>query len=251
MEILNVENLKKKYAKCEALKGVSFSVDEGEVLSVIGPSGNGKTTLLRCLNFLEIPTSGKIRLYGETIFDDKIRLSKEKLLKLREEFGLVFQNFNLFPQYTVFENVKIPLKIIEKRRKNIKKSDFGSLDAEVLEILKKLGLKGKENSYPYELSGGEQQRVAIARALVLKPKVLMFDEPTSALDPKLTKEVIKLIKELKFSFKITMIIVTHEMKFARTVSDRVMVIENGQVQDIGSSERIFAEPNSDFVSNLL
>lgn len=251
MEILKVENLKKKYTKCEALKGVDFSVEEGEVLSVIGPSGNGKTTLLRCLNFLEIPSSGKIKLYGETIYDDKIRLSKAKLLKLREEFGLVFQNFNLFPQYTVFENIKMPLKIIEKRRKNNKNSTPEYLDEEIADILKKLGLKGKENSYPYELSGGEQQRVAIARALVLKPKVLMFDEPTSALDPKLTKEVIKLIKELKFSFKITMIIVTHEMKFARTVSDRVMVIENGQVQDIGSPERIFTEPGSDFVLKLL
>lgn len=253
MEKLKVEGLKKKYSKTEALKGVSFDVQEGEILSVIGPSGNGKTTLLRCLNFLEIPTGGKIYLNGKPIFDEKINLRKRDLLKLREQFGLVFQNFNLFPQYTVFENIKMPLEIIEKRRKKqgLKPLIDGNIDDEIKSLILKLGLKEKENNYPFELSGGEQQRVAIARALILKPEVLCFDEPTSALDPKLTKEVTKVIKELKNLFKITMIIVTHEMKFAKLVSDRVLVINSGLVEEIGTPEQIFEKSTNAFVQDFL
>ncbi len=253
MEIIKVTNLKKKYPRVEALKGVNFSLEEGEILTIIGPSGNGKTTLLRCLNFLEIPLSGKIELYGKTIFDDKFKLSKKQLLELREEFGLVFQNFNLFPQYTVFDNVKMPLTIIEKRRKKEGKESLvkGDMNEEILALLKKLGLSGREKSYPYELSGGEKQRVAIARALILKPKILCFDEPTSALDPNLTKEVIKVIKELKSLFKITMIIVTHEMKFAKAVSEKVMVINNGLVEEIGTTKQIFEQSNNEFVKNFI
>ena len=253
MEKLKVEGLKKKYSKTEALKGVSFDVQEGEILSVIGPSGNGKTTLLRCLNFLEIPTGGKIYLNGKPIFNEKINLRKRDLLKLREQFGLVFQNFNLFPQYTVFENIKMPLEIIEKRRKKqgLKPLIDGNIDDEIKSLILKLGLKEKENNYPFELSGGEQQRVAIARALILKPEVLCFDEPTSALDPKLTKEVTKVIKELKNLFKITMIIVTHEMKFAKLVSDRVLVINSGLVEEIGTPEQIFEKSTNAFVQDFL
>ena len=253
MEKLKVEGLKKKYSKTEALKGVSFDVQEGEILSVVGPSGNGKTTLLRCLNFLEIPTGGKIYLNGKPIFDEKINLRKRDLLKLREQFGLVFQNFNLFPQYTVFENIKMPLEIIEKRRKKqgLKPLIDGNIDDEIKSLILKLGLKEKENNYPFELSGGEQQRVAIARALILKPEVLCFDEPTSALDPKLTKEVTKVIKELKNLFKITMIIVTHEMKFAKLVSDRVLVINSGLVEEIGTPEQIFEKSTNAFVQDFL
>lgn len=232
---------------------MSFSVNEGEILSVIGPSGNGKTTLLRCLNFLEVPTAGKIYLNDDCIYDGKISLKKNQLLELREKFGLVFQNFNLFPQYTVFDNIKMPLKIIEKRREKQQKEPLikGNIDKEITLLLSKLGLSGKEKSYPYELSGGEQQRVAIARALILKPEVLCFDEPTSALDPKLTKEVTKVIKELKSLFKITMIIVTHEMKFAKDVSDRVLVINNGLVEEIGTPEQIFETSKNSFVQEFI
>lgn len=228
-------------------------MEEGKILSIIGPSGNGKTTLLRCLNFLEVPSSGKIELCGETIFDDKIKISRKTLLELRERFGLVFQNFNLFPQYTVYDNILMPLKIIEKRRKKQGKVPLYQQDyADVINnLLSKLGLLGKENSYPYELSGGEKQRVAIARALILKPEILCFDEPTSALDPNLTKEVIKVIKELKSSFKITMIIVTHEMKFAKAISDEVLVINNGLVEEIGTPEQIFEKTDNSFIRKFL
>lgn len=255
MAFLEVYDLKKKFAKTEALKGVSFSLEKGNTLAIIGPSGNGKTTLLRCLNFLEIPSAGKIILENECLFDsNRKKLSRKKLIELREKFGLVFQSFNLFPQYTVFDNIKLAFEIIEKRRKKQNKESLvqkKSIDEEIFDVLKKLKLEDKSDSYPFELSGGEKQRVAIARQLVLKPSVLCFDEPTSALDPNLTKDVIKLIKELKNKFKLTIIIVTHEMKFAKSVSDEVLVLENGKVVEFGKSEEVFENPKSETLKEFL
>lgn len=255
MAFLEVKNLKKYYSKAKALDGVSFALDKGNILAIIGPSGNGKTTLLRCLNFLEIADQGSIVLNNVKIFDTKKKsLCKKELIELRDKFGLVFQSFNLFPQYTVFENVKLALEIVEKRRKKQNKPSLiekESINAEVFEILNKLKLNEKVNSYPFELSGGEKQRVAIARALILKPSVLCFDEPTSALDPNLTKDVIKLIKELKNKFKLTIIIVTHEMKFAKSVSDEVMIMEKGKVVEFGKTEQVFLNPKSKIAKDFL
>lgn len=255
MAFLKVTKLRKSFGKNEVLKGIEFSLEKGKILAIIGPSGNGKTTLLRCLNFLEIPTGGAIELDGELIFDGNSKeLKKSKLLDLRDKFGLVFQGYNLFPQYSVFQNVKLALELAEKRRKKENKPtllELDSIEKEVYSVLKKLKLEEKSNSYPYELSGGEAQRVAIARALVLKPSVLCFDEPTAALDPNLTKEVTKLVKELKNKFNLTIIIVTHEMKFAKRVADEVMLIKNGVVAEYANAEKFFDSPQTDIAKEFL
>lgn len=254
MTFLEVKNLKKSFSKTEALKSITFSLEKGNVLAVIGPSGNGKTTLLRCLNFLEIPNSGTIKLDGKTVFSDLTKLKKTDVVWVRDMFGLVFQSFNLFPQYSVFQNVKLALEIVEKRRKKQGKPSLvekATIDDEVKEVLKKLGLENKLESYPCELSGGEKQRVAIARALVLKPSVLCFDEPTSALDPKLTREVVKLIKEIKTKFGLTMLIVTHEMKFASKVADDAIFVFDGRVLESGSATQLFENPKSKELKEFL
>ncbi len=247
MAFLEVKNLKKSFSKTDALKGISFSLEKGRTLAVIGPSGNGKTTLLRCLNFLEIPNAGTIKLDGKVVFNGSKKLKKEDTLWVRDMFGLVFQSFNLFPEYTVLKNVTLALEIVEKRRKKQGKSSLletASVQDEAKSVLKKLGLESKLESYPCELSGGEKQRVAIARALVLKPSVLCFDEPTSALDPNLTREVVKLIKEIKTKFNITMLIVTHEMKFANRVADDVMFVYDGKALEFGETNEIFERPKT-------
>lgn len=241
MAILKVDNLCKSFGKTEVLKGVSFSMNEGEVLSVIGASGSGKTTLLRCINALETATSGKITIGQETFFDSgrPELCTKEAARRWQLSCGLVFQSYNLFPQYTALENVMLAPKLLAKERADYKENKKAILDEireNALTLLARVGLSDRVNNYPCELSGGQQQRVAIARALALSPKILFFDEPTSALDPLLTQEVLKVIRELAKA-STTMVIVTHEMKFARDVSDRIIYMEDGVIEaDIRAEE---------------
>ena len=247
MAYLKVEKLKKNFGATEVLKGVSFEMEKGEVVSLIGSSGGGKTTTLRCLNFLSLAVSGKIFIDDELIFDgekDK-KISDEKLRELRLNFGLVFQSFNLFPQYTAQKNVSLPLSLLNDSRKKAGKAPLcENPEAYANELLSKVGLGGKENFYPHELSGGQQQRVAIARAMALSPKVLCFDEPTSALDPLLTNEVVRVIKELKEK-GLTMLIVTHDMDFAKKISDRVLFLSGGEVTFDGSPEELNSAVNEE------
>ena len=247
MAYLKVENLKKNFGATEVLKGVSFEMKKGEVVSLIGSSGGGKTTTLRCLNFLSLADAGKIFIDDELIFDgekDK-KISDEKLRELRLNFGLVFQSFNLFPQYTAQKNVSLPLSLLNESRKKAGKALLcDNPEVYANELLSKVGLGGKENFYPHELSGGQQQRVAIARAMALSPKVLCFDEPTSALDPLLTNEVVRVIKELKEK-GLTMLIVTHDMDFAKKISDRVLFLSGGEVTFDGSPEELNSAVNEE------
>ena len=235
MAILEVKNIKKGFGSVDVLRGVSFSLEKGQVLAIIGSSGSGKTTLLRCLNFLETPDAGEIRVDGKLLNDGS--LTEEQIRQNRLHFGLVFQNFNLFPQYTVLENVMLAPKLL-------KKGDAGALKEKALKLLDQVGLLQKQGSYPYQLSGGQQQRVAIARALALSPQVLCFDEPTSALDPELTGEVLRVIRGLK-SKDNTMIVVTHEMDFARSVADVVIYMADGVIEEMGTPEEVFDHPKSE------
>lgn len=248
MAILKVDNLYKSFGKTEVLKGVSFSMEEGEVLSIIGASGSGKTTLLRCINALETATSGKITIGEETFFDSSNSSLRTKASDRRWQLscGLVFQSYNLFPQYTALENVMLAPKLLAKEREDYKENKreiLAEIRENAVSLLDRVGLSDRLNNYPCELSGGQQQRVAIARALALSPKILFFDEPTSALDPLLTQEVLKVIRELA-NLKTTMVIVTHEMKFAHDVSDRIIYMEDGVIEaDIPASE-LFANTDS-------
>ena len=246
MAILEVSGISKRFHKTEVLKDISFSMEKGQALAVIGTSGSGKTTLLRCLNFLEIASSGSITIEGENVFEAEE--GKEPVIhsEAQEKMGLVFQQFNLFPQYSVMGNLTLAPRLQAKKRadfKQNKKEIYSEIDARAEEILKVTGLMAKKDAYPYQLSGGQQQRVAIARALMLSPKILCFDEPTSALDPELTGEVLKVIKELKSSDR-TMIIVTHELAFARGVSDKVMFMADGVIEEFGTPEEVFENPTS-------
>ena len=239
MALLTVENIKKSFGKTEVLKGISFSLNKGEVLTIIGSSGSGKTTLLRCLNFLELPDEGTITVGDQLLIDgsDAATLSDEAIRQNRLHFGLVFQNFNLFPQYNVLQNVTLAPTLL-------KKGTAEEIDARARLLLDKVGLADKLESYPYQLSGGQQQRVAIARALALSPEVLCFDEPTSALDPELTGEVLRVIRGLKDK-DTTMIVVTHEMEFARNVADTVIYMADGVIEEIGTPEEVFDNPKSE------
>ncbi|MDY6392106.1 MAG: amino acid ABC transporter ATP-binding protein [Bacilli bacterium] len=243
MSYLEIRSLRKSFDGEAILQDVSFSLEKGETFVIIGKSGCGKTTLLRCLNGLEDIDSGQILIEGKP-YNAKAESSRR--------FGLVFQSFNLFPQYTAIENVRLPLDLEQKRRKKKKLPYIG--EAEVLSIAKeylaKVGLADKVSSYPGELSGGQQQRVAIARAMALRPDVLCFDEPTSALDPVLSEEVARLIRELKLKYGLTMIVVTHEMNFARQISDRIMFMKGGAAKYLGKPEDIFAEGNEEVRSFL-
>ena len=233
MAILQVNHIKKGFGSTDVLKGVSFSLEKGQVLTIIGSSGSGKTTLRRCLNFLETPDEGEILVNGKVLTagsDDEIRQN-------RLHFGLVFQNFNLFPQYTVMENITLAPKLL-------KQDTIENIQKKASALLEQVGLSQKANSYPYQLSGGQQQRVAIARALALNPEVLCFDEPTSALDPELTGEVLRVIRGLKEQGN-TMIVVTHEMEFAKSVSDVVIYMADGVIEEIGTPEQIFDNPRSE------
>lgn len=245
MSVLEVKNLRKSFGKNEVLKGVDFSLDKGEVLAVIGSSGGGKTTLLRCINFLEFADKGTITVNGKVIFDgdaDK-KPSDTEIRNSRLHFGLVFQSFNLFPQYSVLKNVMLAPTLL-------KRGTPEEIKQKAISIIERVGLSEKLDSYPCELSGGQQQRVAIARALALEPDILCFDEPTSALDPELTGEVLKVIKDLKAAGS-TMIVVTHEMEFARNVADSVMFIAGGVIEEYGTPEEVFGNPRSDKMRSFL
>ena len=235
MAILEVNNLKKGFGDTDVLKGVSFSLEQGQVLAIIGSSGSGKTTLLRCLNFLETPDGGEIRVNGKLLTGSS--LTDAQIRENRLHFGLVFQNFNLFPQYTVLENITLAPSLL-------KQDSAANLKEKALSLLSQVGLLQKKDAYPWQLSGGQQQRVAIARALALNPQILCFDEPTSALDPELTGEVLRVIRSLKDKNN-TMIVVTHEMEFAKSVADVVIYMADGIIEEIGTPEEVFDDPKSE------
>ena len=246
MAILEVQNIRKSFGKTEVLKGVSFSLEKGQVLAIIGSSGSGKTTLLRCLNFLETPDEGEIFVGGKPLLASTAK-DEARIRENRLHFGLVFQNFNLFPQYTALENVMLAPKLL-------KKDTNKNLEQRATQLLNQVGLGDKMGNYPYQLSGGQQQRVAIARALALQPEILCFDEPTSALDPELTGEVLRVIKGLKNADS-TMIVVTHEMEFAKSVADVVIYMCDGVIEEMGTPEQLFDNPQSEktkaFLGNML
>lgn len=254
MSLLNVENIRKSYGKTEVLKDISFSLEKGEVLAIIGSSGSGKTTLLRCLNFLETPGNGKISVNDKVLFDsnDSSAKSDSEIRKRRLHFGLVFQSFNLFPQYTVIENIMLAPKLAAKEQikqtgeymgvKSYKEA-HEIIRSNAKSLLERVGLSEKSESYPCNLSGGQQQRVAIARALALNPDVLCFDEPTSALDPELTGEVLNVIRSLKTSDS-TMIVVTHEIEFARDVADKIIFMADGVIAEEGTPEQVINNPQN-------
>ena len=255
MSILEVRDLKKSFGQTEVLKGISFEVNEGEVLSVIGSSGSGKTTLLRCINQLETADAGKIIINDRVIFDSDsaVKLTSKQKRINQLETGLVFQSFNLFPQYTVIDNVTLAGRLLAKERpdyKANKKAIYEELEAKAVELLGRVGLQDKLKSYPCELSGGQQQRVSIARAMALEPKILFFDEPTSALDPELTGEILKVIKALAQE-KMTMVIVTHEMAFAHAVSSKVIFMDNGVIAVQGTPEEVFENSGSERIAEFL
>ncbi len=239
MAILEVSNLKKSFGKTEVLKDISFTLEKGQVLSIIGSSGSGKTTLLRCINSLETANSGKIVVDNGVIFDSgsKVKLTKEQKRINQLNVGLVFQQFHLFPQHSVLRNVTLAPTLL-------KNGTPEEIEKSALEIIKSVGLEEKIDFYPCQLSGGQQQRVAIARALALNPKILFFDEPTSALDPELTQEVLNVIRELKDKGW-TMVIVTHEMEFARNVSDKVIFMADGIIIEEGTPEEVLVNPKSE------
>lgn len=254
MSLLNVENIRKSYGKTEVLKDISFSLKKGEVLAIIGSSGSGKTTLLRCLNFLETPGNGKISVNDEVLFDsnDSSAKSDSEIRKRRLHFGLVFQSFNLFPQYTVIENIMLAPKLAAKEQIKQTGEYMGAksykeaheiIKSNAKSLLERVGLSEKSESYPCNLSGGQQQRVAIARALALNPDVLCFDEPTSALDPELTGEVLHVIRSLKTSDS-TMIVVTHEIEFARDVADKIIFMADGVIAEEGTPEQVINNPQN-------
>ena len=237
MAILEVEHIKKKFGKTDVLKDISFSLEQGEVLSIIGSSGSGKTTLLRCLNFLEMPDNGIIRVNNEK----------------RLHFGLVFQSFNLFPQYTALQNVMLARELLAKERPDYKANKKNILDeirVQGEDLLRQMGLGDRMNNYPHQLSGGQCQRVAIARALAMQPDILCFDEPTSALDPELTGEVLKVLRNLADK-KTTMIIVTHEMAFARDVASQVIFMDDGYILEQGRPEEVFDNPEQERTKQFL
>ena len=255
MSILKIDNLTKNFGKVEVLKGVNFSMEEGEVISIIGASGSGKTTLLRCINFLEWADSGKIYLDEKVIYDgnnDK-KLKAKEIRDLQLKFGLVFQDFNLFPQYNVIDNVMLAPKLLAKERPDFKENKteiFAEIEETAKDLLNRVGLSDKLYNYPCELSGGQKQRVSIARALAQKPRVLFFDEPTSALDPELTGEILKVIRKLA-SEHVTMVIITHEIDFAANVSDKVIFMADGVVVEEGSPEEVIDNPKNERTRSFL
>ena len=239
MAVLEVKSLKKSFGKTQVLKGIDFSLEKGEVLAIIGSSGSGKTTLLRCLNSLEFADNGTITVNGDVIFDaeQKQKFSESELRQKRLHFGLVFQQFNLFPQYTVLQNVTLAPTLL-------KKGTPEEIKANAVKLIESVGLSEKMDFYPCQLSGGQQQRVAIARALALQPDVLCFDEPTSALDPELTGEVLKVIRSLKDGNS-TMIVVTHEIGFAHDVADKILFMADGVIEEFGTPEEVIENPKSE------
>ncbi len=266
MAYLEINDLQKSFGNEQVLKGVSLSIEKGQVLSIIGSSGSGKTTLLRCINFLETPDGGTMTLDGKVLISGETekKPSEAELREKRLNFGLVFQSFNLFPQYTVKDNVTLAPKLLLKdeftlfkktckdkaERKKFLADGYEKIDRKCNALLERIGLADKAGAYPFELSGGQSQRVAIARALALDPKILCFDEPTSALDPELTGEVLKVIRSLKDDGK-TMIIVTHEMGFAKNVSDKAVFMSEGVIAEEGDPEKLFDNPQTEKLKNFL
>ena len=255
MAILEVRNIEKHFGATRVLEDISFSLEKGQTLAIIGSSGSGKTTLLRCLNFLEKPDRGTIAVNGSVIFDadDRNTQREREVRKKRLHFGMVFQSFNLFPQYTALKNVTLAKELLSQERpdfKQNKKAILEEIQAEGRALLAKMGLSNRENHYPSQLSGGQQQRVAIARALALSPDILCFDEPTSALDPELTGEVLRVIRELADQ-KTTMIIVTHEMAFARDVADEVIFMDGGVIVEQGAAEQVIEHPREERTRQFL
>ena len=247
MSMLEVKNLRKSFGSTPVLKGIDLSLEKGEVLSIIGSSGGGKTTLLRCLNFLEKADSGQITVDGKLVFYAEPGKKPSIAPDAQRSFGLVFQQFNLFPQYNVMDNLMLAPRLQAKKEKRTESEDIRTKAAEMLATV---GLSDKAQAYPWQLSGGQQQRVAIARALMLSPDILCFDEPTSALDPELTGEVLRVIRSLKSADR-TMIIVTHEMEFAKSVSDKVIFIADGIIEEQGTPEDVFEHPKSEKMIRML
>lgn len=234
--MIKVENLKKEFGNLHVIKGITEEIKKGEVVSIIGPSGSGKSTFLRCLNLLEMPTSGKIYFEGQEIYNDKLSLDKKSINAFRQRIGMVFQQFNVFPHLTVLENITLaPVQL--------KKATIEEARTNALHLLEKVGLSDKANVYPRKLSGGQKQRLAIVRALAMDPEVMLFDEPTSALDPEMVKDVLNVIKGV-VNMGMTVVIVTHEMKFAEEISDRVLFIDEGVVIESGTPEQIFHNPQN-------
>lgn len=241
--LLEVRNLKKSFGKLCVLEDISFNVEKGKVVAIIGPSGSGKSTLLRCLTQLERADSGEVTVCGEEMLTKDGYRDAKTLREIRLKIGLVFQNFNLFPHFSVLRNItEAPVRVLKRGKAEAKQN--------AMELLKKMGLETKADSYPCELSGGQQQRVSIARALTLNPDILFFDEPTSALDPELTGEILKVIKELAAE-GMTMVVVTHEMSFARDVADHVIFMENGVIVEQNEPSVLFGENASDRVKQFL
>lgn len=240
--MIKVTNLNKSFDKLHVLKGINVEISKGEVVVVIGPSGSGKSTFLRCLNLLEEPTGGEIVFEGVSITSKDNDINKQ-----REKMGMVFQQFNLFPHMTILDNITLAPRKVKKLSK-------GEADKIAINLLKRVGLEDKANSYPGQLSGGQKQRIAIARALAMSPDVMLFDEPTSALDPEMVKEVLDVMKELA-SEGMTMVVVTHEMGFAREVADRVLFMDEGNIIEEGEPEKIFTSPEhprtKDFLGKVL
>ena len=255
MAVLSVEGIQKSFGGTSVLRDISFSLEKGEALAIIGSSGSGKTTLLRCLNFLETPDKGVIRVGDEVIFDaeDKRTRTEQEKRQQRLHFGLVFQSFNLFPQYTVLQNVTLAGQLLAKERPDFKANKaaiYREIDEQGKALLDSVGLSAKLNAYPHQLSGGQQQRVAIARALALEPDILCFDEPTSALDPELTGEVLNVIRGLA-QRNTTMVIVTHEMQFARQVADNVLFMDGGTIVEYGPPEEVIGHPKQERTRHFL
>ena len=236
-DIITVENLQKSFGELNIIKGISFSVHKGEVLGIIGPSGSGKSTILRCISQLEEVTGGTIKICGNPLVENGVYVNKKDRQKIILKSGLVFQNFNLFPHYSVLQNVTEPqIRVLKKSETEAKQT--------AMEILDRMALAEKCDSYPCQLSGGQQQRVSIARALALKPEVLLFDEPTSALDPELTGEILAVIKELAEE-KMTMVVVTHEMAFARDISSHIIFMDGGVIVEEGQPEAVINNPQKE------
>ena len=236
MKLLEINHLKKHFGDLDVLHDISMSVEEGEVVSIIGPSGSGKSTLLRCATMLETMNGGDLIYGGDIAVKDGSYAPKQKLKEIKNYYGLVFQNFNLFPHYSTLKNLMDAPIHIQKRDKK-------EVEREARQLLQDVGLADKADSYPCQLSGGQQQRVAIARALAMKPKMLFFDEPTSALDPELTVEVLKILRQLAEQ-KMTMVIVTHEIDFAKAVSDRVIFMADGYIVEEGRPEDVLDNPQN-------
>ena len=246
MAILEVAQLEKSFGGTKVLRAISFSLEEGQALSIIGSSGSGKTTLLRCLNFLETPDSGRIAVRGRDLLDGS--LSPQERRRNRLHFGLVVQDFNLFPQYTALENVTLARRLLAKSERTGEAPEAIRREGEAL--LEQMGLGDRMGHYPHQLSGGQKQRVAIARALAMKPDILCFDEPTSALDPELTGEVLKVIRQLARQ-RTTMVIVTHEMAFARDVADQVIFMDGGVIVEQGEPRMVRDHPKEERTRQFL